>query len=248
MTNGLALSGGAARGIAHIGVLRGLEEKGIEITAVSGISAGSIVAVLHADGFTAEEMMEMISGRSFYQMLGLNVPKTGLFSLEGLNKILRQNLRHKRLEDLEKPVYIGATNLLTGRLDFFSEGPILDIVEASSSVPLLFKASMIEDTPYTDGGIVCNLPSEILEGKCDRIIGSDLIPLAEAREVKGLRQTAIRVLSIVAGYNSLKAREECDILISPDALSDYSFTDLNQDKELYRIGYEQTMEIDFNEE
>jgi NTE family protein len=246
MKYGLALSGGAARGIAHLGVLQALEEKHVDISVLSGISAGSIVAVLHAQGFNAQDILNIFSGRSFYQMFGWNMPKTGLFSMEGMLKILRQNLRFDRMEDLNKPVFIGATNLLNGKLEYFSEGPILEIVEASCSVPLLFKTSRIDEVPYTDGGIVCNLPSEVLKGKCEKIIGSDVLPIAQVDDVGGLQQTAARVLSIIAGYNSQKARDKCDILISPEELSGFSFTDLHQEKELFQIGYNHTIEIDFH--
>ena len=97
---GLALSGGGAKGFAHLGVFKALEECGLRPDLISGTSAGALMGVLYADGYSAEEIRELFSGREFSEFAQLQLPKTGLFDSKRFRYFLRRHLHTKNIEDL----------------------------------------------------------------------------------------------------------------------------------------------------
>ena len=94
---GLALSGGGARGFAHIGALKALEEAGIKPDIISGVSAGSIIGVLYADGYSPEEMIEIFSSVKFSDLVEITIPRSGFFKMEGFRSLLKKILRAKTI-------------------------------------------------------------------------------------------------------------------------------------------------------
>ena len=155
-TVGLALSGGALRGIFHLGVIKALEELAVEISVMCGTSSGAIVGVLYANGHTPEEILELTTSSSFLKMLDLRTWTGGLLSLRYLEKLLKNNLSVDLLEDLERPVLITATNLLTGEVEVFETGSIISKVIASSSIPIMFSPKEMNGQLFIDGGIGMN--------------------------------------------------------------------------------------------
>ena len=108
---GLALSGGGARGIAHIGVLQALEEQGIFPEVISGASAGAIVGALYAAGKTPEEIMEFVRKASFFKMFKVAIPFSGLTKLTYLRDKLAESIPEDRFEALEKKLFVAIANL-----------------------------------------------------------------------------------------------------------------------------------------
>lgn len=155
---GLALSGGSAKGFLHIGVLHYLEQIAHTPEIISGTSAGALIAVLYADGFSPLEIAELLTKKGFLGMTNFQIPQGGLFSTHNFHNMLRKNIRHKHLEDLEIPIRVLATDLDKGCSKVFSEGPTVDIVVASCSIPVLFNPVVIDDTYYVDGGLFKNFP------------------------------------------------------------------------------------------
>ncbi|MEL7021584.1 MAG: patatin-like phospholipase family protein, partial [Bacteroidota bacterium] len=150
---GLALSGGGARGIAHIGVLQALTEHGIQVDALSGTSAGSIVAALYAAGKTPEEILQFAADNTnLFKMYQFNIPKIGFTSLDYLKNKLAEILDEDSFEHLQLPCHIAITNLQMGVVEIVSTGKLFDVVAASSSIPILFKPIKINDDLYVDGG------------------------------------------------------------------------------------------------
>ena len=117
----------------------------------------------------------------------------------------------------------------------------MDAVLASCSVPFVFQNYSIQGVLYVDGGIVRNLPSEILRPKCNVLIGSDVIPASEVKSIQGIKETSYRILSIIASSNSKHSREICDILIHPTELSIFSFTSFEKHQELFDIAYREAI-------
>jgi len=142
--------------MAHLGVLQYLHEKGYQIEAISGTSAGAIIGAFIADGFKPAEISELILTHIKRLPVNRHHLKQGLINVNFLRDLVRNNLRARRLEDLPIPFFANATNYSTGRGTTFATGQILDVVIASASIPIVFPPVMIDGIPYVDGGLSCN--------------------------------------------------------------------------------------------
>ena len=160
---GVVLSGGGARGYAHAGVLKAMEEMDLKPDIISGVSAGAIVGAMYADGNSPDEMFRVFQEEEhFYKFVKLTIPKRGLLRAEGLEEKLRSILKAKKLEDLQIRLIIAAANLNLARVDYFDSGDIIPRVMASSAIPILFNPVEIEGATYINGGMLDNMPVDPL--------------------------------------------------------------------------------------
>lgn len=241
---GLALSGGGARGVAHIGVLKALAENGIEIDCVSGASAGAIIATLHAAGLSIDQMLEIVAESSLFKAFKLVVPNTGLTSLSYLKGKLTELISLDDFSILSKPVFIAISNLNKGTLVVKSDGPLFDVVTASSSVPLIFKPVEIAGETYVDGGLLCNLPVEPLKEVADYIIGVDVMPSVEVenKSLNGWVGITTRCFELSIHANTIPQKKLCDQVVEVKGVVKYHIFQFNKYKEIYELGYQAAME------
>lgn len=240
---GLALSGGSAKGFLHIGVLHYLEQIAHTPEIISGTSAGALIAVLYADGFTPLEIAELLTKKGFLGMTNFQIPQGGLFSTHNFHNMLRKNIRHKHLEDLEIPIRVLATDLDKGCSKVFSEGPTVDIVVASCSIPVLFNPVVIDGTYYVDGGLFKNFPVSTIRENCRTVIGVNLgqEPI-EGKYKKKVSAIAQRSFSFIFGQNARPDRELCDILIEIDPETNVPMFNLSLAPKLVKKGFEMARE------
>lgn len=172
---GLVLSGGGARGFAHIGVLQALEARGVRVDAVTGTSMGAILGALYAGGRSADEIYDLAHALSWRDVLDLSL-QAGLLKGDKLQTFLAAHLP-ATFADLEVPLAVTTTDVETGEEHIVLEGPLADAVRASSSFPGAFEPVVIQGRTLADGGIVNNLPVAAagLLG-CDYVIASDATP------------------------------------------------------------------------
>lgn len=240
---GIVLSGGGARGFAHIGVLKALNEHGIFPDIISGVSAGSIVGALYADGYTPDEIFEKFSEWEIYKLLKFYRPGLGVLKAIGIRKTLSKYLSTNELTELKIPLVISATNFTKATTEYFTEGSIIDAVMASSAVPLVLKPYIINGNMYVDGGLMNNLPIEPLEKKCEYIIGVNVNPVKETSQFNSFRNYADRVLHLAIRANVHMHIPKFDMYIEPLELSDFGLFKLSSAKEIYEIGYRHTQNI-----
>ncbi|WP_373812248.1 patatin-like phospholipase family protein [Porphyromonas loveana] len=238
---GVALSGGAAKGFAHLGVLQALEECGKRPDIIAGNSAGAIVAALYADGYRPEEIIDLFMDRDFRAMTQWQLPQKGFFETRRLLDFLRATLRHQFLEDLPLTVRIVATDLDHGTIKVFASGPLADIVLASSSVPVLFNPVVIDGVTYVDGGLFKNLPASVLRDDCQYLIGVHLNPKQPTEYKKNIIGIAERSFAYIYRANAMLDRELCDLLIEPRELSHFKLFSVESARELAAIGYQETL-------
>ena len=234
---GLALSGGGARGFAHIGVIKLLEECGLRPDIIVGTSAGALMGVLYADGYKPEEIMTLFNGREFSEFASLQIPKMGLFDSCKFHKFIKKIIRAKDLSELQIPIIVMTTNLDNGEAHAFTHGPIPDIVTASCSVPIIFNPVKIDGTHYVDGGLFNNFPVSIIRDKCDAVIGSNVSPVVPDKYNKTIIGIAERSYHYLFKANTDKDRDICDILIETDEFSDYKMFDMNKVETIAEVGY-----------
>jgi NTE family protein len=234
---GIVLSGGGARGFAHIGVLKALNEHQIFPDVISAVSAGSIVGVLYADGYAPEEIYEIFSKLDMYKILRFYRPAFGVLRADGLQKILKANLRATHFNQLNIPLHICATNFTKAHAEFFSEGALIPAVMASSAIPMILKPMLYNGQYYVDGGLMNNLPVEPLFGNCNQLIGVNVNPVSEAKRFTSFRNYADRVMHLGIRANVQPNISKCDVYIEPPGLMDYHLFKVSSAKQIFEIGY-----------
>lgn len=238
---GLALSGGGARGFAHIGVLKALDELGIKPAVISGVSAGSVAACMYASGMKFEDSMKAFSNKSFSDLTELSVPKDGFFKLDRFRAFLRKYIPVKNLEDLEIPTYIGATDLDHCKYEVFDHGPIDECIAASCSIPIIFRPMKINGTLYVDGGVLKNLPASIIRNKCDTLIGVNVSPMVNEKLKPSIIEIALRSYKLMSKTNTIADINMCDILIESQDIASHHVFNIKSMWEIAEIGYKEAL-------
>ena len=221
---GLALGGGAILGASHIGVLRVLEERKIQIGCISGTSIGAFIAALYAFGVSSHEIEEKVSDLNWLDAAGFSFSKYGLLS----NKKLGDTLK-KTLGDVD----IGACRKVV-----LKEGSVAEAVMASSCIPGIFIPVEFGDKMLVDGGLVENVPiSPLKEMGADMIIGVDINANRKYRKPGDLIDVLANALDLAIDNATRIQTEEADILIAPE-LSAYNRTDVKKVHDLVKEGYD----------
>jgi NTE family protein len=234
---GLVLSGGGARGFAHLGVLQALNEAGIFPDIISGTSAGALVGVFYCDGKSPKEILKIVKSNSRLDYMRPALPRDGLLQISGITKILETNLHAKKFEDLKIPLFVTATDLNNGKAVYFSKGELITPVIASSSIPVLFKPVIINKIYYVDGGVLDNLPIKPIENKCHRLIGSFVNPVGYEESTSGLIKIAVRTFMLDQTKEAEGKAGRFDLFIAPDELKNYSILGVDKADELFKLGY-----------
>lgn len=239
---GLVLSGGGARGFAHLGVMQALNEAGIYPDVISGTSAGAIAGVLYADGHSPREILKMLNGGSRLDFMRPTLPREGLLQISGVMKILKNNLNAKTFEELKIPLFVAATDLNNGKSEYFSKGELIEPVIASASIPVLFQPVKISEIYYVDGGVMDNMPVKPIENKCRIIIGSFVNPVGYIEKPSGLINIAERTFMLSMSREIYEKEGNFDLLIAPSELRNYKILDPEKAQELFTVGYNATNE------
>lgn len=176
---GLALSGGATKGCAHFSIIEQLEKEKIKISYVSGTSVGAIIGAYYALYGEIEGLKEDIlnfSKKDWFDLADFSMTNTkSLIKAQKYKKYLKSKFGNKTFKDTKIKLVIAATNLKTGKIEYISQGKIVDAIMASSAFPGVFPPIKQGDKIYADGGILDNLPYEILfKRKMSKVIGVNL--------------------------------------------------------------------------
>lgn len=240
---GVALGGGGARGFAHAGALKAMEEVGIKPDILAGVSAGAIVAVMYASGLSPAGIVKAFDGKSFSEFCEWGIPRGGFLSLEGFKQFIRSVTGVERLEQLPIPTLVGATDIERGEPVIFSSGDIGDVVAASCSIPVVFRPQVIDGVRYADGGVLRNLPAWALRDKVKYLFGVNVSPLRHRPIANNLMDTAMRSYELVTKTNAEPDMRLCDLAVRMDAIADYKVFNLKETKRVYQIGYINTMDL-----
>ncbi len=240
---GLVLSGGAARGMAHLGVVKALYENDIRPDCISGTSAGSIAGAFLADGWDPEEMLEIFLEKKIYEFLGLTFGKMGLLKMPGIKGVLKKHLKAKSFKDLEVSLYVACTNLNSGEIEYFNEGDLVEKVLASASIPVLFNPVRMNGSLYADGGILDNLPVRPIKDKCKKLIGVHVNYTGPEDNIDSMLKIAERSFHISTGARISELAKECDLFIEPDELRIFGLLDVGKGRKMFEIGYNEAKKI-----
>lgn len=238
---GLVLSGGGARGAAHIGVIKALEELGIQFTHVSGTSAGSIVGALYAHGHSPKAILEIVNRVTIYNSVRPAWAWAGLLRMDGLRELLLKHLP-KDFSELKRPLVVAATEITKGEVTYFDKGELVPAILASCSIPAIFSPMQLNGALYVDGGLLDNLPAKPLRNQCDFVVGSHCNLVSQSFDPSNLKVVIERSLLIALGANTSVSKNMCDVVIEPPGLDKFSSFDIGKAKEIFDLGYKFTKE------
>ena len=226
---GLALGSGAARGLAHIGVLEVLEKEGIPIDMIAGTSAGAVIGALYAQGKDTSLIKDLAIGMSWRRLaplVDLALPKTGLIRGRKIRNALKSIIGDIGFADLKIPLACVATDIMTGEEVVLDQGSVLEAVRASVSIPVIFTVVRWKGRHLVDGGLVNPVPVSVLKRMgADVIIAVNVIPdpVARVQQVEKLgKPNIISVImqSVYIGSYLLveSCLKEADIVIEPQVV------------------------------
>lgn len=233
MKVGLALSGGVARGPAHVGVLSVLEDAGIPIHCVAGSSAGSLVGAAYCAGLDMDQLRQLGPQFKWRKLARFSMPGRGFLTFAPLEQFVKEMLGDINIEALSKPYAANATDILLGEPILLKQGSVARAIHASSAVPGLVKPVEINGRLLCDGGVTNNCPVDaVRELGADYVIAVDLFAPSKPRfGPLGMIITSIESLVRSSG-GGLKS---ADCLIKPD-LSGKSYFNFSKSDDYFRLG------------
>ena len=241
---GIVLSGGGARGIAHLGLLKALEDLNIKASHVSGTSAGAIAAAFYAAGYSATEILEILKKGQIFSFSNLLIKRQGLFAMKGFHDIYLNCFPTNTFEDLHIPLYITATDILKGELVYFSTGNLSSAIMASSCLPLLFQPVEYDGNLYVDGGVINNFPIEPLIGQCDIIIGSYVNSIKKEVDKVSMNNILDRCFHLAMKSSVEQKTLSCDFYFEPPNMSQFSLYNLKNADEIFNYSYQYALTLE----
>jgi NTE family protein len=241
---GVVLSGGAARGFAHLGALQALEDYGIVPSHVSGSSMGAVLGAIYAAGVPVHQIYSF-AREQHYLLLYRPSLNGALFRTTFLQKMLDHLIpQHNTFESLQKKMYVCITNLNTAAYEIVSSGSLKDKIIASASIPFIFEPSIIGNFTYVDGGLANNLPVEPLLNTCKYTIGISVNSVSDTlnqKDVEGIGGVH-RAITMVVVENEKQRRHLCNFFIEIEQAGKLGLLDFSRIEEFYAIGYHATVE------
>ena len=234
---GLALSGGGARGFAHVGALYAMDELGIKPDIIAGVSAGSIAGSMYSAGLKPLEIMKLFMKAKFTDFCEISVPKDGFFRMNGFRSFLTKSLGVELIEQCSTPLVVCATDLDNCCPVQWREGAIAERVMASCSIPIVFQPVKIDGLNYVDGGVLHNLPAWAIRDDCDYLIGINCSPMVKKNTYKGtLLDVAQRSYMLMAKTNAIADMHLCDLVIETKSIADMHVFNMHQKELVFRSG------------
>ncbi len=235
----LVLGGGGARGFAHVGVLRALEQEKIPVDLVVGTSVGSLIGALYADTgrvLDLEYAALAIEKEDLFDYQALSFFSGGFVKGERLEKFLEAKLRSRNIEDFKVRYAAVAVDVRTGETVVFDRGPAAPAVHASCAVPGAFVPVQYQGRTFVDGGVTNPLPADVARRMGAEVVLAVAIPARVPSEAPANPvSVAYQAATIMSGEIGRLRERESDVVIAPD-VGDVAYDDLGQKKRLMEAG------------
>lgn len=240
----LVLSGGGARGIAHLGIVQALQENKYEIKGISGTSMGALMGSMLAAKFKPSQILDALENRDILRKInhGIFRSKSGLMTFKPLARFLKRMFPVDDFNQLSIPFYCVSSNLSTGKPELHESGPFLEKVLASSSIPIIFEPIMIDGETHCDGGLFNNMPVDpFINGKYP-IFGVNVNSVKYQKEFDGIKEMATRVYQAAIASSVNENKKYCSEYIEIPELRKYGTLDFKDAQEIFQLGYDKTIE------
>jgi NTE family protein len=236
---GLALGSGGARGFAHLGVIKVLRDEGIPIDLIAGSSMGALVAAFYGAGLDVERLYKLsrVFKRKYY--LDFTVPKMGFIAGKRVKELIRIFTHGKMIEELDIPIGIVATDLMSGEKVVFKNGPIAEAVRASIAIPGIFVPEKVDGRIFVDGGVVDRIPVSVAKQMgADIVIAVDVSNVKVNAEITSIFDVIIQSIDIMQMELVANREIASDIMIRPrvEMYNSKAFTNI---EEIITIGEEE---------
>lgn len=236
---GLALGGGAVLGAAHVGVLKAIEEKGIEISYIAGTSIGAFVGAFYAFNKKSAEIQEIAKKLKWLDISSISFSGKGLLSNDSLGDLLFELIGEKNIEESGIPIAMLATDITNGEKVVLKKGSVADAVKASTCIPGIFSPVKFDGKLLVDGGVVENVPIDTVKSMgADYVIGVDLNAKKTFDKPKNIIDVIMNsfhfLMMTAAKYQTAAA----DLLITPN-LASFNMIDSKQVERLIEQGYKE---------
>jgi NTE family protein len=235
----LALGGGSARGFAHIGVARALEQAGIAVDLIVGTSAGALVGAFMAAGWSAAQMEAFaLQVREADVADFASAGRRGMLAGEALARIVGERLRGAQIEQLRTRYAAVTTDLRSGELVLLRQGPVADAVRASCSIPGVFVPSMVQGRELVDGGLVSPLPVRAARQLgAEIVLAVDVAARPRRHELSGLYEVILQSFEIMGRALADQEALQADLVIRPDT-AQFASSDFGVRREMIQAGFE----------
>ncbi len=224
--------------MAHLGAVKALQEQGIGFDRIAGTSAGAFVGALLGNGYSPDEILKMVEAMPFLRYVRPAFTRMGLLRLDRLEQLIRPFFPDDRFEALKIPLHVVATDLNAGELVVFEEGELVRPVLASCCLPGIFEPYRINRRQYVDGGVLNNMPVEVIENKVDFVVGVHCNPFGLQKPISSIKGVLERSLILAVQSKTKERFSKCNLLIEPPELSRFDVFDLRRAREIFRVGYQ----------
>lgn len=237
LTLGVALGGGFARGIAHVGVLKVLEEENIPVDYVAGTSVGAIIGASYCCGMTAGDMAKLACSLRMRDFGRLTLSRYGFYNSDRMVRLFARVLKCHTFEELKIPLAIVATEFRTGEAVVFTKGNVADPIRASCAYPGMFLPVEIEGRSYIDGMLAYGVPTTPLRKMgAECVVGSHLSAhLSELRPPRHMFEVIGQCFSIAQSKLSESWMRDADLVVEPN-IAGFSYDCFERTPELIAAG------------
>jgi NTE family protein len=236
---GLALGSGGARGFAHLGVIKALKDAGIPIHLIAGSSMGALVASFYGAGIDMERLYKLSTAFKRKYFLDFTVPKMGFISGKKVKEFIKVFTHGKNIEELDIPIGIVATDLLTGEKVVFQTGPVAEAVRASISIPGIFVPEKYNGRILVDGGVSDRVPVSVAkEMGADIVIAVDVSRVKRNAEITSIYDVIMQSIDIMQAEIINNREIAASVMIRPpvEIYSSRAFTNID---EIINLGEEE---------
>ncbi len=236
----LVLGGGAFHGIAHVGVIKVLEDEGIPIDLIVGTSAGSMVGALYSDNPNIDTLLPLVYNTKTKDVFDFSLfrSRAGFVSGKRLQSYLNRYLRVTNIEETEIPFVAVTTDIEKGTSIALKAGPIAPSVNASCAIPGIFEPVKMYGTTFVDGGVLDNIATDIASEYDPKIIiAVDIMSFDTVVELKNYSQIYRRAFTVAAHNHTKNRLDAADVVITPDLEGLPMMRSKDNDK-IYKLGIE----------
>lgn len=237
----LCLGGGGARGFAHLGALKAFSEEGFDFDLCVGTSVGSLVGAFYCAGIGIDELI------AYSHEIDVKDVKTGKFFLPSdplaIGELFTRRMGNMHIEDLLKPFYCVAVDIVTGKEFIFDKGSVSRAISSSCAVPLVFKPVVIGEKHLVDGGVLNNIPASVC-----KMFGADFVVTVDVNPTRGEGSKELGIIdvikatfSIMSAHTSVEGLRLSDVIIAPN-LSEFSAAKKDGYERMIELGYKAAKE------
>ena len=235
--------------MAQVGMLKYLQEQGVEPDVISAVSGGALVGALYAAGYSPEKILEFFTSTSVFNVRNLSFNALGLIKADKMAKNLKPWLPVDSFAALKIPLFIVATDLNRAEPVVLSSGELIKAVLASSAYPGMFTPVEWSGNVYVDGGVINNYPTDVIRDQCEYQLGMYLAPITDKPRdhFENAFDVLDRVFQIYSSAKQLNNLDLPDASIAPEGIENWGAFMVKNDQlqALFELGYESTRQYFF---